>query len=250
MDEIMKNKVVLITGGSRGIGAASARLLAENGARVVVTARGEEALFELCREVRAAGGEASYIVSDAADPFAPGRLVEETVSRYGRIDAVVCNAGIALRAPTLDMPLEEWEKVMMVNLTAPMELARVCLRRFREQKRGKVVFISSTAARSVNMGASPSYGASKAGLLYLTRHFATEFAKDNIQVNAICPGPTDTEITKSWTPEHRAKMISMMPGNRLGKPEDIAQSVLFLSSSMSDFINGEALMVNGGRFMM
>ena len=246
----MENRVVLITGGSRGIGAASARLLAENGAKVLVTARGEEALKALCEEIRAAGGEASYIVSDVQDLSAPPRLAAETVSRYGHIDAVVCNAGIALRAPTLDMTLEDWEQVLSVNLTAPMELARACIRYFRDQKSGKVVFVSSTAARGVNMGASPSYGASKAGLLYLTRHFATEFAKDNIQVNAVCPGPTDTEITKTWTPEHRARMISVMPGGRLGQPEEIAQAVLFLSSSMSDFITGEALMVNGGRFMM
>ncbi len=250
MKEIMKNKAVLITGGSRGIGAASARLLAAEGAKVMITARGEDALKTLCGEIRAAGGTAEYMVSDAADLSAPQRLADGTVSRFGRLDAVVCNAGIALRAPTLDMPLEEWEQAMTVNLTAPMELARACLRRFREQKSGKVVFISSTAARAVNMGASPSYGASKAGLLYLTRHFATEFAKDNIQVNAICPGPTDTEITKTWTPEHRAKMISVMPGGRLGTPEDIAQAVLFLSSPMSDFVTGEALMVNGGRFML
>ena len=250
MDRIMEGKTVLITGGSRGIGAAAAKLLAAEGAKVMVTARGEEALKALCGQIRAAGGAAEYMVSDAGDLSAPQRLADETVSRFGGLDAVVCNAGIALRAPTLDMPLEEWEQVMKVNLTAPMELARVCLRRFREQKSGKVVFISSTAARAVNMGASPSYGASKAGLLYLTRHFATEFAKDNIQVNAILPGPTDTEITKTWTPEHRAKMISIMPGGRLGQPEDIAQAVLFLASSMSDFVTGEALMVNGGRFMM
>ena len=107
MDHIMENKTVLITGGSRGIGAAAAKLLASEGAKVMVTARGEAALKDLCAAIRAAGGEAEYIVSDAGDLTAPQRLVEETVSRFGGLDAVVCNAGIALRAPTLDMPLAE-----------------------------------------------------------------------------------------------------------------------------------------------
>lgn len=250
MERLLEGKVAVITGGSRGIGAATARAFAAHGAKVVITSRSEDALRDVCEQIAAQQGEASYYVAGAEDLSAPQAILNFAAAVYGGVDILVCNAGMALRAPSLDMSVEEWEQVMRVNLTAPMELAKLCLSRFREQKRGKVIFVSSTAARAVNMGASPSYGASKAGLLYLTRHFATEFAKDNVQINAVCPGPVDTEITKTWTPEHRAKAIASVPMGRLGRPEDIANPIVFLASYMADFITGEALMVNGGRFML
>jgi len=249
MERLLEDKVALITGGSRGIGAATAKLFAEQGARVVVTARGEEALKRLCDGIADRGGEAAYFTGDAADLSAARGAVDFTLSRYGAVDILVCNAGMALRTPSLDMSVEEWERVMTVNLTAPMELAKLCLRHFKARGSGKLIFVASTAAKSVNMGASPSYGASKAGLVYLTRHYATEFARDNIQVNAVCPGPVDTEITKTWTPEHRAKVMASMPMGRIAAPDDIAKPILFLASHMADFITGESLMVNGGKFM-
>ena len=109
--------------------------------------------------------------------------------------------------------------------------------------------ISSTAAKNVNLGASPSYGASKAGMVYLTRHLAAEFGSRSIYANAICPGPVDTEMTQTWTPEHRQKVLQSLPLGRMGTPEDIANCALFLASSMSDYINGESILVNGGRYM-
>ena len=139
---------------------------------------------------------------------------------------------------------------MELNLTFPMVLSQLVIPQLQRRGGGKIVYISSTAGRSVNMGASPSYGASKAGLLYLTRHLATEFAGDHIYVNAICPGPVDTEITHTWTPEHRQKVLSSLPMGRMGTAEDIAACALFLASSMSDYITGEAILANGGRFMM
>lgn len=249
MERLLEGRVALITGGSRGIGAATAKLFAAHGAKVVVTARGEGALEKICGEIAAQGGQAAYHAADSADLSTPRTVLGFVLSTYGAIDILVCNAGMALRTPSLDVTTAEWERVMTVNLTAPMELARLCLRQFRRQGHGKVVFVSSTAAKSVNMGASPSYGASKAGLVYLTRHYATEFAKDNVQVNAVCPGPVDTEITKTWSKEHRANVVAAMPMGRIATPEDIAKPILFLSSSMADFITGESLMVNGGKFM-
>ena len=130
-----------------------------------------------------------------------------------------------------------------------MVLSQACIRHFQQEGGGKIVYISSTAGKNVNMGASPSYGASKAGLLYLTRHFAKEFAADHIYVNAVCPGPVDSEITLTWTPEHRASVLRDLPMGRMGTPEDIANAVVFLASSLSDYITGEALLINGGRYM-
>ena len=120
---------------------------------------------------------------------------------------------------------------------------------FLAQGGGKIVMISSTAAKNVNLGASPSYGASKAGMVYLTRHLAAEFGSHSIYANSICPGPVDTEITRTWTPEHRQKVLQSLPLGRMGTPEDIANCALFLASSMSDYINGESILVNGGRYM-
>lgn len=249
MERLLENKVALITGGSQGIGGETAKVFAQHGAKVVVTARHEERLVQLCDQIRAQGGEASYMVGDAADPALAEQLVSFTLKQYGALDILVCSAGMALRAPSLEMTTDQWDQVLRVNLTAPMELAQKCLGYFRERKRGKVIFVASTAAKSVNMGASPSYGASKAALVYLTRHFALEFAKDNVQVNAVCPGPVDTEITKTWTAEHRANVMASLPMGRLATPQDIAKPLLFLASDMADYITGESLMVNGGKYM-
>ena len=246
----LKGKTAIITGASSGIGAESARMLAAEGANVLITARREENLVRLSNEIREAGGSCSYLAGDIGDPALAEELVKKAVADFGAVDILVCSAGMALRKKTLEMPVEEWNQVMNVNLTAPLVLSQCCIRRFLEQGRGgKIVLISSTAGKNVNMGASPSYGASKAGLLYLTRHLAAEFAKDHIYVNAICPGPVDTEITSTWTPEHRANVIANLPLGRLGQPEDIANAVIFLAGSLSDNITGESLLVNGGRFM-
>lgn len=112
-----------------------------------------------------------------------------------------------------------------------------------------MVFISSTASKNVNLGASPSYGASKAAMDGVVRHLAAEFARDQILVNAICPGPLDTEITRTWTPEHREKVLSSLPLGRMGTPEQIARAALFLASEQSDYISGETILMNGGRYM-
>ncbi|MCR5160882.1 MAG: SDR family oxidoreductase [Lachnospiraceae bacterium] len=260
----LKGKTAIITGASSGIGAESARMLASEGTRVMITGRREENLIRIREEITKAGGSCAYLAGDVGDTEFCGRLVAETVRQFGRVDVLVCSAGMALRKKTLDMPVEEWNQVMNVNLTAPLVLSQACIRQFLLQKAeqedaagagvpegpcGKIVFISSTAGKNVNMGASPSYGASKAGLLYLTRHLATEFAKERIYVNAICPGPVDTEITNTWTPEHRANVIANLPLGRLGQPEDIANAVVFLAGAMSNNITGESLLVNGGRFM-
>lgn len=246
----LQNKVAIITGASSGIGAMSARLLAEEGACVMLTARREEALRQLEQEIVSAGGSCCHLAGDMGDEAFCAALVERTVDRFGRVDILICSAGMALRQPTLKMTAQEWNQVMNVNLTAPLLLSQACIRQMLSQgSGGKIVYISSTAGKNVNMGASPSYGASKAGLLYLTRHLATEYAADHIYVNAICPGPVDTEITATWTAEHRAKVMANLPLGRLGTPEDIANLVVFLSSGLSDFITGESVLINGGRFM-
>lgn len=249
MDTKLKGKVAIVTGASSGIGAASARQLAAEGAAVVLTGRRQELLKQIAGEIETGGGTAAVLSGDMADEAFCHQLVEFTVDTFQHVDILVCNAGMALRTPSLEMTSQEWRQVMDVNLTAPMILSQACIRRFLQEGGGKIVYISSTAGKNVNLGASPSYGASKAGMLYLTRHFAKEFAAKHIYVNAICPGPVDSEITLTWTPEHRANVLKDLPMGRMGTPQDIANAVVFLASSLSDYITGEALLINGGRYM-
>lgn len=250
MNAGLEGKVAVITGASSGIGAETARALAAEGARVVVTARREDRLNDLVSEIRAAGGTAACLAGDMGNSEFCESLIRFAVESFGKADILVCSAGMALRDKSLDMTEEAWNRVMAVNLTAPLLLSQACIRQFlRQGNGGKIVYISSTAGKNVNMGASPSYGASKAGLLYLTRHFATEFAKDHIYVNAICPGPVDSEITKTWTPEHRQSVLNNLPMGRMGTPRDIANLAVFLASPLSDYITGESILINGGRYL-
>ena len=250
MNTNLVGKVAIITGASSGIGAQSAKQLAAEGAAVVLTGRRKERLLQVASEIQAANGCAAVLAGDMGDETFCSRLVQFAVDTFQQVDIVVCNAGRALRTPSIEMSREEWEQVIRVNLTAPLLLSQACIRLFKKRgKGGKIVYISSTAGKNVNLGASPSYGASKAGLLYLTRHFAKEFAADHIYVNAICPGPVNSEITHTWTPEHRASVLADLPMGRMGTPEDIANAVVYLASSLSDYVTGESLLINGGRFM-
>lgn len=250
MNAQLREKVAIVTGATSGIGAQSARQLAAEGAAVVLSGRREDRLETVALEIRAAGGRAALLAGDMADGDFCRRLVQFAADAFGRVDILVCSAGMALRSPSLETTEEDWDQVMRVNLTAPLLLSQACIRQFQKAgSGGKIVYISSTAGKSINLGASPSYGASKAGLLYLTRHFAREFAADHIYVNAVCPGPVDTEITLTWTPEHRASVMAGLPMGRLGTPEDIANAVVFLASPLSDYVTGESFLINGGRFM-
>ncbi len=250
MDAKLNGKIAIITGATSGVGAQSARELAAEGAAVVVTGRRADRLESLVQEIQLAGGKAAYLPGDMSSEAFCNDLIQFTLDQFGAVDILVCSAGMALRTPTLEMSLDEWNQVMQVNLTAPMLLSQACIRQFKKTgKGGKIVYISSNAGKDVNLGASPSYGASKAGMLYLTRHFAKEYAADHIYVNAICPGPLDTEITHTWTAEHRARVQANLPLGRMGTPEDIAHAVVFLSSSLSDYMTGESVLINGGRYM-
>ena len=248
MEQLLRGKTALITGATSGIGREIALRFAREGAEVLVTGRRADRLEVLAGEIAGEGGRCAWLAGDGGDPAFPEELLSFAMGRGGA-DLLVCSAGMALRTPTLEVSAEEWNRVMYLNLTFPMVLAQGCVSHFLRKGGGKIVMISSTAAKSVNLGASPSYGASKAGLVYLVRHLAAEFGGRGVYANAVCPGPVDTEITQTWTPEHRAKVLGALPLGRMGTPEDIAGCALFLASGMSDYINGESIMVNGGRFM-
>ena len=248
MEQLLRGKTALITGATSGIGREIACCFAQEGSEVIVTGRRTDRLEALAGQIAEKGGRCAWLAGDGGAPDFAKELAAFALSRGG-VDLLVCSAGMALRTPTLETTAEEWRQVMDLNLTFPMVLAQACIPHFLQKGGGKIVMISSTAAKSVNLGASPSYGASKAGLVYLVRHLAAEFGGRGVYANAVCPGPVDTEITQTWTPEHRAKVLAALPLGRMGTPEDIAGCALFLASGMSDYINGESIMVNGGRYM-
>ena len=246
---LLTGKTAVITGATSGVGRASTLLFAREGAAVVATGRRESHLTALRQEIEAEGGRCVTCAGDIADLGLGDELVRLALKETGRVDILLYSAGMALRSSTLDMTPDEWDRVMRVNATAAMFLAIRCIPEMQKQGGGKIVFISSTAAKNTNQGASPSYDASKAAMNAVVRHLAAEFAKDHIYANAICPGPLDTEITKTWTPEHRERVLKSLPLGRMGTAEEVADAALFLASRLSDYMTGESILINGGRYM-
>lgn len=186
----------------------------------------------------------NYLSGSAANPDTAIEVVKTAIDNFGRIDILVNNAGINMRSSTLEMKLDDWQTVLDVNLNGTLYFCKAVLPYMIDQKYGKIVNVSSTTAKNAHRNAAPSYGASKAGVNYLTMHLALEMA-----ANAICPGPVETDMSQQWTDEYRQEVTARIPLRKLGTPQNVADTVLFLASSMSDFITGETINVNGGTYM-
>jgi len=246
---LLQGRVAIITGASRGIGKDIALTLARNGAAVVVNGNREDLLRELAAEVQEMGQKCLPAPGDVANPDTAARLAGIAIEHFGRIDILVNNAGINMRTSTLQMKLEDWKRVIDVNLNGTLYCCMAVLPHMIAQQYGRIVNVSSTAAKTPHRNAAPSYGASKAAVNYLTQHLALEMAKHGITVNAVCPGPVETGMTAQWTNEYREQVLSRIPLGKLGTTQNIADAVLFLASKMSDFITGETININGGTYM-
>ncbi|SDI79867.1 SDR family NAD(P)-dependent oxidoreductase [Alteribacillus bidgolensis] len=245
----LDNKVAIVTGASRGVGRATALALAENGSAVVINGTNIQILEELAEEIETMGSESMIQAGDVTVPQTAKEVVESTINRFNKIDILVNNAGINRRSSTLDMTLEEWDEVLNVNLNANLYFSKAVLPHMINQNAGKIINVSSTAGKAVHRNAAPSYGTAKAGVNYLTMHLAMEGAPHNILVNGVCPGPIETDMSKQWSEEYHEQILQKIPLKRLGKPEDVANTILFLASEKSDFITGETININGGSFM-
>ncbi|UOY88126.1 SDR family NAD(P)-dependent oxidoreductase [Bacillus glycinifermentans] len=246
---MLNGSVAIVTGASRGIGKAIALTLAKNGASLVINGTNRELLNELAVQIEKLGKKCFILVGDAAKPETAANVVRTAIDAFGRIDILINNAGINMRSSTLEMELTDWQNVLDVNLNGTLYFCKTVLPFMIEQKYGKIVNVSSTAAKTAHRNAAPSYGASKAGVNYLTRHLALEMAPHNIYVNAVCPGPVETDMSRQWTDEYRQEVSAKIPLQKLGTPQNVADAVLFLASHMSDFITGETINVNGGTYM-
>jgi 3-oxoacyl-[acyl-carrier protein] reductase len=247
--KLLQGKIAIVTGASRGIGRAIALTLARQGASLVINGTREDLLHKLSAEIEALGQKCAIQVGDVANPKTAAAIAQTAIDNFGRIDVLVNNAGINMRSSSLEMTLEDWQRLMDVNLSGTLHCCRAVLPQMIKQQSGKIVNISSTAAKTPHKNAAPSYGASKAGVNYLTQHLALEMAKYRICVNAICPGPIETDMSKQWSEEYRQQVLLKIPLGRLGMPENVADGVLFLASKMSDFITGETININGGTYM-
>jgi 2-deoxy-D-gluconate 3-dehydrogenase len=241
----LKGKVAIVTGGNRGIGLGMARGLARAGARVVVAARDEEKSAAAVREL---GGDTLALGVDVSSEQSVNALIAQAVQRCGHIDILVNNAGINIRKPVQDLSLDEWRSVMDTNLTSAFLCSRAVYPHLKQARGGKIINIGSMMS-IFGANFAPVYGASKGGIVQLTRSLAVAWAPDNIQVNAVLPGWIDTDLTRTAR-EHVAglneRVLARTPARRWGTGEDLAGIAVFFASPASDFITGTALPVDGG----
>ena len=236
-----------MTGASQGIGRAIALELARVGAHVVACSRRRAVLDPVAAEVRAQGRRALAVACDVGDAAQVDDAVAQTLREFGRIDVLVNNAGYRIRARLEDLPREEWDAMVRTNLTGVFLFAQAVGRVMIRQQSGKIVNVTSVAGRSGARGMAP-YAAAKAGVTALTQSLGAEWAKYGITVNAVAPGPTDTEgVLEVWkTPAMIAQASREVPLRRLARPEEIAWAVIFVASDAADFMTGETLYVSGG----
>jgi 3-oxoacyl-[acyl-carrier protein] reductase len=241
-------KVALVTGAAQGIGKAIALLLARHGADVVVSDINLEKAQETANEIQESGKRSLAAKVNVADLKDVEKMVETIVGQFGRIDILVNNAGITRDRLILRMTEEDWDAVLDVNLKGTFNCTKAVIRYMSKQKSGKIVSIASVTGEMGNPGQA-NYGASKAGVIGFTKTIAREFAARGINVNAIAPGYIQTAMTDAVPEKAKEELKRMIPMERLGQPQDVAQAVLFLVSENSSYITGQVLNVNGGIYM-
>lgn len=243
----VKGKRALITGGSKGIGAVAAQVLAEAGAQVAIVGRDRAGLEDTRAAIAAGGGDCLMIEADMATVDGPRRAGEAALAHFGTVDILVNNAGIALIHALLDMPVEAWDETLAVNLRAPFLLAQTLAPAMIAQKSGKIINISSQAG-SIALDGHAAYSASKGGLNLLTKTMAAEWGPHNIQTNAVSPTVILTPMGEQvWGEvEKSAPMLAKIPMGRFGQPVEVADLILFLASPASDLICGEVILIDGG----
>lgn len=242
----LDGRVALVTGASRGLGAAIACALAEAGADIVCHSN-SRAATETCERIAAVGGTAYPVTGDLTDPHAPERIVAQTRERFARIDILVNNAGIIRRAPATDYSATDWNDVLQVNLSSVFMLSQLAGREMIERGWGKIVNIASVLSFQGGITV-PAYTAAKGGVTQLTKALANEWAAKNVNVNAIAPGymATDNNAVLREDATRNRQIVERIPAGRWGAPEDLAGAAVFLCSDASRYMHGHVLAVDGG----
>ena len=246
----LSGKIALVTGARRGMGAADARALAGQGAKVVITDVEDAACTAVADEIRSSGGEATCFKMDVSNAKEVNAVFDKVVDQYGRLDILVNNAGIYEPKPFLDLTEEDWDRTITINLTGQFLCAQRAAREMAKNKWGRIINIASIASGQVGVGvaASAHYTASKGGIIGMTETLAIELAPLGINVNVIGPGAIDTPMVSAaqMPKEQLDGMLSRLPIKRLGTPEEIAATVVFLASEEASYVTGATFFVDGG----
>ncbi len=244
----LDGRIALVTGGSKGLGEAMALGMAEAGAKVVITSRHLNECEETAqRVIDSTGAEVLALQGDVTDKSQVQGNVAAALARFGRLDILVNNAGTNVRTGTIDLPLEDWQRIVDVNLTGPFICAQAVLPTMIEQGYGRIINMSSIFG-AVGFPSRTPYTATKGGLLNMTRAWALEFAQTGVTVNAICPGPFDTPMNRPLrdNPEVYEAFIAKIPMGRWGDLEELSATAVFLASDAASYMTGSALFVDGG----
>ncbi|MCP4205065.1 MAG: 3-oxoacyl-[acyl-carrier-protein] reductase [bacterium] len=244
----LDGKTALVTGASQGIGAAIARRLSAQGARLVLVARSEDKLEALAEEMRSAGGEALAHTLDLARPEAVGDRLGQLPEDFAAIDILVNNAGITADNLFVRMDLEQWERVLKTNLTGAYAVTRALARGMMRRRWGRIINVSSVVGLMGNAGQA-NYAAAKAGLIGFSKALARELASRNITVNVIAPGYIRTAMTEDLPEETAKELETSIPLKRLGEVEDIAAGAVFLASDAAGYVTGHVLNISGGLYI-
>jgi 3-oxoacyl-[acyl-carrier protein] reductase len=244
-----RDQVAIITGAAKGIGRSITLALVGEGAKVVPVDVNGEALQNLRVEIEKQGGQALPVACDISQSTDVTRMVEESLKAFGRIDLLVNNAGIIRRGTIETITEEDWDRVIAINLKGTFNCCRAVVGPMKLQGSGRIVNVSSIAGKLGDITSAPGYGSSKAGADALMKTLARQLAPSGIRVNAVAPHAIETEMSAQWPDQKRRDVLAGIPLGRLGRPEDVAEAVLFLASNAASFITGEILNVNGGALM-
>ena len=241
----LKSKNIIITGASGGIGNSIVKRLCESGANILATGTKIEKLKELQSKLK----NIKILTFDISQDDKIEEFIENATTELGgSLDCIINNAGITQDNLAIRMSLDEWKKVIDINLTSTFLLSKFAIKKMLKNKSGKIINITSVVGHTGNLGQS-NYTASKAAIVAMSKSLAIEYAKKNININCISPGFIKTTMTDKIDEKYREIIVSKIPSARLGEPEDVANAVLFLASNQSNYINGETLHVNGGMYM-
>lgn len=250
MSKLLQDKTAIVTGGSAGIGKAIALKFAQNGAKVAIFGTNEERGNKAVEELKAQVGDSEIYFHqvDVSDASAVKTTIDAVLKDFGQVDILVNNAGITKDNLFIKMKEEEWDTVLNVNLKSLYNTCHALTRPMMKARGGKIINITSVVGLTGNTG-QVNYAASKSGMLGFSKSLAKELARRNICVNCIAPGYIETQMTEVLPEQQKDDLKANIPMQRLGKPEDIANSALFLASEMSDFITGQVITVDGGMVM-
>lgn len=245
----IKGRVVVITGGARGIGKEICLEFSARGALVVVADIDLNGAAKVAQEIMELGEQAIPFSIDVTKEIHIKKMIDKTIEKYGRLDILVNNAGINKLSSIEEITEEEWDTILAVNLKGVFFCSREASKVMRDRRWGRIINIGSVAGKTGGSTSGIHYCTSKAGVMYLTKNFAYHLAPYGITVNAIAPGTIETDMTAKWSPEVKAGLIQKTPIGRLGKTSDISAGVVFLASEQAEYITGEILNINGGYFM-